>query len=192
MLIKLFGLLLIAFFYTVYISKMILQKQKGIQTDQIAKNKSKDKTFYVELFMKIATYSVVVAEVISIIISNKPNQYIIYFVGMAIAFTGDVIFTISVITMKDSWRAGIAKKDQTKMVTDGIYSVSRNPAFLGFDLVYVGILIMYFNFVLLIFTLFAITMLHLQILEEEKYLPTVFGEDYIEYKKHTHRYLGRK
>ena len=57
-----------------------------------------------------------------------------------LAISGDMVFVISVWTMKDSWRAGVSKTDQTELVTDGIYQISRNPAFLGFDLVYVGIL----------------------------------------------------
>ena len=56
------------------------------------------------------------------------------------AISGDMVFVISVWTMKDSWRAGVSKTYQTELVTDGIYQISRNPAFLGFDLVYVGIL----------------------------------------------------
>ncbi|EKC72198.1 isoprenylcysteine carboxyl methyltransferase family protein, partial [human gut metagenome] len=51
------------------------------------------------------------------------------------AISGDMVFVISVWTMKDSWRAGVSKTDQTELVTDGIYQISRNPAFLGFDLV---------------------------------------------------------
>jgi len=35
-------------------------------------------------------------------------------------------------------------------------------------------------------------MLHLQILQEERYLGTVFGEEYLTYKKCTGRYFGRK
>ena len=62
----------------------------------------------------------------------------------------------------------------------------------GLILGIVGVLLMYFNWVLLNFTLWAIVMLHLQILQEEQYLPTVFGDKYLEYKKHTMRYLGRK
>ncbi len=52
----------------------------------------------------------------------------------------------------------------------GIYNYSRNPAFLGFDLVYIGILLMFFNPVLLVISVFAMVMLHLQILREEKFL----------------------
>lgn len=94
--------------------------------------------------------------------------------------------------MKDSWRAGIAENDKTEIVTRGIYQISRNPAFLGFDCVYIGLLLMFFNPVLLIFSVFAIIMLHLQILQEEQYLPKVFGRDYINYKNKVCRYLGRK
>ena len=94
--------------------------------------------------------------------------------------------------MKDSWRAGIPDRDKTKLVTDGIYRYSRNPAFLGFDLQYIGILLMYFNLLTFIFTIFAATMLHLQILQEEQYLTATFGAEYQAYQRRVFRYLGRR
>ena len=105
---------------------------------------------------------------------------------------GDLIFFIAVRTMKDSWRAGIPESDKTAIVTHGIYQYSRNPAFLGFDMMYAGILLMYFNWLLLLFTAWVAVMLHMQILQEEKYLATVFGEEYLTYKKCTGRYFGTK
>ena len=39
---------------------------------------------------------------------------------------------------------------------------------------------------------FAIIMLHMQILQEEHFLIDTFGEEYMEYKKHVFRYLGRR
>ena len=86
----------------------------------------------------------------------------------------------------------MAENDKTEMITNGIYQVSRNPAFLGFDYVYMGLLLMFFNVPLMLFTAFAVTMLHLQILQEERYLRTVFGDDYIAYQNKVCRYLGRK
>ena len=94
--------------------------------------------------------------------------------------------------MKDSWRAGIPDKDKTELVTTGIYRYSRNPAFLGFDLQYVGVLLMYGNLLTLAFSLFAMVMLHLQILQEERYLTNVFGTPYQAYRSHVCRYLGRR
>ena len=54
-------------FYTFYIGKMIIQKKKGIQTDQIARGKKSKKLYRIELIMKLATYSIVIVELISII-----------------------------------------------------------------------------------------------------------------------------
>ena len=105
---------------------------------------------------------------------------------------GDQIFLLSVLCMKDSWRAGIPDKDKTELVTSGIYRFSRNPAFLGFDMMYFGVLLMYCNLLTGFFTAFAVVMLHLQILQEEKYLAGVFGKEYREYRKRVFRYLGRK
>ena len=94
--------------------------------------------------------------------------------------------------MKDSWRAGIPDKDKTELVTTGIYRYSRNPAFLGFDFMYIGVLLMYGNLLTLAFSVFAMVMLHLQILQEERYLENIFGAAYTAYKKQVFRYLGRK
>ena len=189
---KTIGVLILAVFYTVYIGKMILQKRKGIQTDQIAKGKEKTRIYYIELAMKTATYSVVAAEVLSLLFAPPylPQSFVV--VGVVLGFIGDILFTVSVITMKDSWRAGIAEKDKTEIITSGIYSISRNPAFLAFDLVYAGLLLMAFNWVLMVFSFFAVTMLHLQILQEEAFLSKKFGAEYIAYKNKVRRYLGRK
>lgn len=76
---------------------------------------------------------------------------------------------------------------------DWIYQISRNPAFLGFDLVYIGILLMFFNWVLFSSSVFAMLMLHLQIVKvEEEFLTTVFGDEYLAYRKKVRRYLGRR
>ena len=114
------------------------------------------------------------------------------FTGFCVGMMGDVIFLLSVLCIKDSWRAGIPDKDKTELVTTGIYRFSRNPAFLGFDLMYVGVLLLYGNLLTLSFSVFAIVMLHLQILQEERYLVNTFGAQYQEYCCHVFRYLGRK
>ena len=82
---------------------------------------------------------------------------------------------------------------ETDLVTTGIYSVSRNPAFLGFDLMYIGILFSFFNWYLCLATGFVLVFFHLHIVNvEEDFLIETFGQEYIEYKKKVCRYLGRK
>ena len=158
----------------------------------MAKGKKGTKVFYIEIALKIATYSVVAVEIFSLFLVPPRLPQFIIIIGIALGFIGDILFAISVTTMKDSWRAGIAENDKTEIITGGIYSISRNPAFLAFDCVYAGLLLLFFNWVLLIFSIFAMAMLHFQILQEEQFLTKAFGEEYINYKGKVHRYLGRK
>lgn len=185
------GLAVLAIFYGIYFTKMFVQKKHGIQTRQIGKRKEKD-IHFVEQLMSIATGAVVIAQLLSIVFDWSYLPSGARFTGFCVAMIGDLIFLVSVLCMKDSWRAGIPESDKTKLVTNGIYKFSRNPAFLGFDFMYIGVLLMFFNPVNLVFTLFPIVMLHLQILQEEKYMEATFGEEYLEYKKKTFRYLGSK
>ncbi len=179
-------------FYGCYFIKMLAQKRKGIQTDQIGRGK-KGFVKAIEVTMKMITLIVPLAELVSIILNTSPLPMAIRWCGAAIALMGDAAFVLSVLTMGDSWRAGVPERDETALITGGIYSISRNPAFLGFDLVYVGILLMFFNPVLLIISAFAMLMFHLQIVNvEEDFLLAAFGDEYLTYRKRVNRYLGRK
>lgn len=187
----LLGVLVLAVFYGIYYTKMLVQKRHGIQTNQIGRRKEA-KLHTVERLMSIATVGVVIAQLISIARGWNHMPAGGRFTGFCLGMLGDFIFLAAVLQMQDSWRAGIPDKDKTALVTRGIYRFSRNPAFLGFDFMYLGVLLMYCNGLTLLFTVFAMVMLHLQILQEEKYLEGVFGTEYREYQKHVFRYLGRK
>lgn len=185
------ALMVLAIFYGIYFTKMLLQKRKGIRTHQIGRRKERE-LHRVETLMSIATFGIVVVQLGSIALGWNRMPANGRFTGFCIGILGDAIFLISVVCMKDSWRAGIPDQDKTKLVTDGIYQFSRNPAFLGFDLMYIGMFLICCNVLTGIFTLFAMTMLHLQILQEEKFMEQTFGEDYLAYKKRVFRYLGRR
>ena len=185
----LLALFVLAVFYGIYFVKMLAQKRRGIRTLQIRQRKEKS-IQTVELLMSIATLGVVIAQLVSILFGWSCLPTNARFTGFCTGMLGDLIFLLSVLCMKDSWRAGIPDKDHTELVTSGIYRFSRNPAFLGFDLMYIGMMLMYCNLLIVPLTVFAIVMLHLQILQEERYLDETFGEAYREYKRHTFRYLG--
>lgn len=188
---RMLALLLLALFYAIYFGKMLIQRRQGIQTNQIGRRKS-GTLLRVESLMRIATYSIVAVQVISIVLNWSLLPSGVRMVGFAIGLLGDILFLVSVVSMKDSWRAGIPDQDETELVTGGIYSLSRNPAFLGFDLMYLGVLLLFANPLLLLFTAFAMVMLHLQILQEEKFMERRFGMEYVQYKRHVARYIGRK
>ena len=182
----LLALFVLAVFYGIYFVKMLAQKRRGIRTLQIRQRKEKS-IQTVELLMSIATLGVVIAQLVSILFGWSCLPTNARFTGFCTGMLGDLIFLLSVLCMKDSWRAGIPDQEYTELVTSGIYRFSRNPAFLGFDFMYVGVMLMYCNLLTVPLTVFAIVMLHLQILQEERYLDETFGEAYREYKRHTFR-----
>ena len=189
---KLISIAALIAFYGCYFVKMFRQKKKGIQTDQIGKDKAGFVKF-VEVTMKAAAVLVFAAGLVSIIIGTSHAPAAVRVLGAVMSAAGTIVFIAAVQTMRDSWRAGVSKTDKTELVTNGIYQISRNPAFLGFDLLYIGTLLMFFNWVLCILTVFAIIMYHLQIVNvEEDFLLAAFGNEYLQYKKKVCRYIGRK
>ncbi|BAL00477.1 hypothetical protein OBV_32780 [Oscillibacter valericigenes Sjm18-20] len=43
------------------------------------------------------------------------------FTGFCIGMIGNMLFLISVVTMRDNWRVGIPAEDKTDFVSSGIY-----------------------------------------------------------------------
>lgn len=192
MLIKAILLILMAIFYACYFAKIINQRKQGIETDQLGKDKEGFVKF-VEIALKLMTCLTPVIQVLSVLLSKNEKWTFLHAAGIAVTALGVMAFILSVIQMKDNWRAGVQKKDNTELVTDGIYSISRNPAFLGFDLMYIGILLAFFNRYLCLATVIALILFHLQIVNvEEDFLVERFGEEYIAYRSKVCRYLGRK
>lgn len=182
------ALLVLAVFYGIYFAKMLVQHRHGIRTNQIGRRKESS-IHTVETLLSVATLGAPAAQIMSITFGWNHLPANARFTGFCIGMLGDVIFLISVLCMRDSWRAGIPDKDKTCLVTTGIYRYSRNPAFLGFDLQYIGVLLMYCNLLTAGFTVLAIVMLHLQVLQEEKYLTRTFGTVYTDYCRNVRRYL---
>ena len=188
---RILALTVLAVFYGIYFIKMAAQAKRGIRTHQIGRRREKG-LHTVETLMSIATLGIVIVQLAAIVSGHSHMPSVGRLAGFAVGIAGDAVFLASVLCMKDSWRAGIPESDKTKLVVSGIYSVSRNPAFLGFDMMYLGIAMIYLNIPVVLFSLFAQIMLHLQILQEEKYMTASFGSEYASYKQKVLRYLGRR
>jgi protein-S-isoprenylcysteine O-methyltransferase Ste14 len=81
----------------------------------------------------------------------------------------------------------------SSLVMEGIYSLSRNPMYLGLTLLlmawalWLGTLSPW-----IVVALFPIIITGLQIIPEEQALETLFGETYLDYRKKVSRWLGRR
>ncbi|MBS1729738.1 MAG: isoprenylcysteine carboxylmethyltransferase family protein [Bacteroidetes bacterium] len=81
-------------------------------------------------------------------------------------------------------------KPASSLQTTGVYAITRNPMYLGLGILYVGITGLIGNWWNLI--LFPFLMLIIQeyiIKREERYLEAAFGQEYIQYKSKTRRWL---
>jgi protein-S-isoprenylcysteine O-methyltransferase Ste14 len=78
----------------------------------------------------------------------------------------------------------------SQVVTSGIYRFTRNPIYLGFFLMIVGLPLNYGNYWgILLAPLFALTLNRLVIEREEAYLEKKFKVQYTEYRSRVRRWL---
>lgn len=178
-------------FYGIYIFKLISQNQQSIRTNQVGIGNKPKKVLIIEKMMSFANMLVIVVDVISIFIIKITPNVPLQIAGLMAGILAVVFFASATITMKNNWRVGIPE-EKTGLVTNGIYQWSRNPAFVGFDLLYLSVCVLFFNFPLLVISVWAAVMLHLQILQEENHMKKMFGEEFAAYMKQTYRYFGKE
>ncbi len=191
MIYQIIAILILVTFYTFYFAKIIVQKRQAIKTNQMGIGNKTKKVLWIERIMSIATVLNCVTGVCSIFLVKNYLATELRIAGIVIGVMAVVFFALATITMKSSWRVGIPE-EKTSLITQGIYSWSRNPAFVGFDLLYLSICLLFFNIPLVLVSVWAAVMLHLQILQEENHMQNMFGEEYEAYKKHTSRYFGKR
>ncbi len=185
------GFIIFAAFYAFYLAKLVIQKKQSIKTNQMGIGNKPQKVLVIERIMSVATMLNVVVSLGSVFMAQVVAVAWIRSAGIVAGVLAVVIFAMATITMKNSWRVGIPE-ERTSLVTNGIYAWSRNPAFVGFDLLYLAMCLMFFNIPLAVVSVWSAVMLHLQILQEENHMGRMFGREYEEYKKHTLRYWGRR
>ncbi len=191
------SMLLFLVFALSYLLKIyIMRINNNIQAIVLAKGNKEKKLMSVEKFLRIVSCMWVILWLFSLSVDgirviSKRNfkMEIINGVGIVIIILGIIFFELAIVTMKNSWRVGIDKTTQTQLITIGIYKYSRNPAFVGIDLMVIGVFILYPSLVAFLIMSLNLGAIHLQIYEEEKHLLTQFGERYDKYMRATPRYL---
>ncbi len=133
-------------------------------------------------------------------ISILPKELSIQlFNSMILRIAGIIIVILSLFFMKvtlahfgNSLRFGHDENNAGKLITTGIFSVSRNPFFLSLDIYFYGIALILPSLFFIGFTILAITSIHFFILKEEKFMLKVYGSEYEEYRKRVKRYIKLK
>lgn len=81
-------------------------------------------------------------------------------------------------------------KPTTAIVTNGIYAISRNPIYVGFTLLYLGVALLLNSLWVLLFLAPVLFVMHVGVIfREEDYLERKFGAEYVNYKKRVRRWI---
>jgi len=100
-----------------------------------------------------------------------------------------LIFTvISLINLGKSTRIGLPS-NETQLKTSGIYKISRNPMYVGFDLITIAAMIYTLHWIIILLGFYSLITYHLIIKGEENFMIARFGDDYKKYQLKVRRYL---
>jgi protein-S-isoprenylcysteine O-methyltransferase Ste14 len=108
--------------------------------------------------------------------------------GAVFICAGLIFSTLASLSLKNSWRIGVDEKEKTELIESGMYRFSRNPYFLSYDIVLIGMAICFPSPLMIAPVLITIILFHMMILKEEKHLE-INHTAYIKYKNKVRRYL---
>jgi len=109
--------------------------------------------------------------------------------GVCLVSMGLLLDVLALLNFGDSWRVGIDEQNAGPLVTRGVFALTRNPIYLAFDLIFVGIFLINGSVIFLLFALLGVLVSHQQILREERFLSHQYGLAYRDYCVRTARYL---
>jgi len=126
--------------------------------------------------------------ILKILIISTPPYFIISIIGYLSTGIGLTIAIVSIVNLGKSTRMGLPYEN-TELKTNGLYKFSRNPMYLGFNLLTIASVLILWNVVFLLLGIYSIITYHFIILSEEKYLEKRFTDKYIAYKERVRRYV---
>jgi protein-S-isoprenylcysteine O-methyltransferase Ste14 len=109
--------------------------------------------------------------------------------GVALCLGGVLILVLSLVSFGNSFRVGIDVDEPGRLVTTGIFAVSRNPIYVGFFVFLLGQFLVFPSWIPLIALAVAALLFHRQVLREEEFMRQRYGREYAEYCSRVRRYV---
>lgn len=113
----------------------------------------------------------------------------IQWMGVVLCILSLIWTSIAQTQMSTSWRIGIDEHHKTELKQHGLFSVSRNPIFLGMLVTLLGIFLTLPNAVSLAVLVASFLLIQIQVRLEEEFLEKHHGENYRAYRKKTRRFI---
>lgn len=150
--------------------------------------------FYFKLIIvTLFAYSICYGLAIKVSIWDIPAFYIevdiLKYLGLLLLVIAFVFTLISQAHLNNSWRIGIDTETKTELITNGIYSYSRNPIFGAMILSLCGLFLLTPNGATIMFLVLGYVLIQIQVRLEEAFLTKEHGQDYLNYKNKVRRYI---
>jgi len=110
------------------------------------------------------------------------------YASVILLFAGLLITVISLVNLGKSTRLGLPS-DDTKLKTNGLYKISRNPMYVGFDLITIASMVFTLHWLVIILGIYSLITYHLIIKGEEAFMLKRFSNEYEKYQLKVRRYL---
>ncbi|HKA01079.1 MAG TPA: isoprenylcysteine carboxylmethyltransferase family protein [Candidatus Solibacter sp.] len=117
------------------------------------------------------------------------HSELLSWVGILLCLAGLGLLLLSLVAFGKSFRVGIDVDHPDKLVTTGVFAVSRNPIYVAFGCVLLGQFLVFPNWILLVYLAAGVWLFHRQISREEEFLRQHYGQEYAEYCRRVRRYL---
>ena len=124
-----------------------------------------------------------------LVMAEMPTPHILYFfTPPMLVVLGTIFLILAFRDLGDSLRVGLPG-EETTLKTTGIYRISRNPIYVGVDLIAIASVMFIPVIPNIICAVIGIYVHHMIILSEERFLEGRFGGEWMNYRKKTRRYL---
>lgn len=156
--------------------------------DLIGKTPINPFLFYTGKFSGYCTWVIMLLSALHIPVVAVHSLPALKYISYALSLAGFLFAAISIINLGRSTRLGLPQED-TVLNASGLYRFSRNPMYLGFDLLTLSAMFYSINPGVISLGIYSIVIYHFIILGEEKFLSQRFDQAYDDYRKKTPRYF---
>lgn len=186
---KYFAVLTILFMMGMVITRVLMLRRRGIAAMHFGNIDKSD--FLIPPFALFYFY-LVFANAFHLPTVSRPaifSSEVIAWVGVLFCLAGLLLLLWSLISFGQSFRVGIDIEHPDKLITSGVFALSRNPIYVAFGMILLGQFLIFPHWILLVYLIAGIWLFHRQVLREEAYLKQHYGKEYLDYSNRVRRYL---
>lgn len=184
-----FAALTIVLMLGMVLTRVLMLRRRGIEAMKFGKI---DKTDFLIPPFALFYFYLVFANTFNLPTVSKQvffHSELISWIGVFFCLAGLSLLLWSLVSFGKSFRVGIDTEHPDKLITSGVFALSRNPIYVAFAFILLGQFLIFPNWILFIYLAAGIWLFHRQVLREEEYLTKHYGKEYLEYSSRVRRYL---